>query len=217
MAVPRWPGPEVRRAVTQISHECTQTVPFFPGLNTGFNYALALMNYALGHVSAANYAYLVTQTQDAPGSDPEDILGKQAGICGQAQIVFLAIGRWLGLPMRPVYIWFPEAFPEYTGPGVPGHATVEVSYGNTWHWFDPTWGFFFRDPAAAFDSVYSILDVVDLSQAVRQSALIENAPYLWTHAAKSVGPAVAKGSDYWFLDFTHLRIESPFGNVIYQR
>ena len=211
------PGPLLWQAVTRVFHECQYVAPAFSGLNTSYAYALSILSYVQGLVSAPHYGYFNTIGGSPPGSDPEDILAKQAGICGHAQILFMAIAAWLGVHTRPVYIWYPEEFPEYTGPGVPGHAAVEVYYGGTWHYFDPTWGWFFRNTPGRFDKIYSLVDVLQLPATTRQSASVENRSLLWTQVTLYRGPVATKATGYWFMDFQHLRVESPFGNVIYSR
>jgi hypothetical protein len=132
-------------------------------------------------------------------------------------LVYLAIASRLGLPARPVYIWYPEEFPEYTGPGVPGHATVEVSYGGAWHWFDPTWGMFYRDLYARDDDVDSLIDVLGMDSDLRDIMRFQNSSLLWAQVVRYLGPAAARSTGQSFMDFPRLRVESPYGAVIYRR
>ena len=204
------------QGVQRVHQECQYVIPSLWGLNTGYPYALALMNYVNGLVSAPNYGYLATNGH-APESDPNEILAAQAGLCEQAQLVYLAIASRLGLPARPIYIWYPEEFPEYTGPGVPGHATVEVSYGGAWHWFDPTWGMFYRDLYARDDDVDSLIDVLGMDSDLRDIMRFQNSSLLWAQVVRSLGPAAARATGQSFMDFPQLRVESPYGVVIYRR
>lgn len=188
---------------------------YFPSLNTAYGYSLATMNFANGLVSAPLYGYLYMIGQPI-GADPEEIISKQAGICQQAQIVFLAIAEKIGLPARAVGVFYPEEFPEYTGPGIPGHATVEVFYGDTWHWFDPTWGIFYRKPGERLDNVLSLYEVMQLSKEDRQAYEVSYKSLLWRQVVESSN-LYKRGTGFSFLDFQHLRVESPYGNFLYGR
>lgn len=182
------------------------------GLNTSFVVGLSVMNAVVGHVSAPVYGDLVTLHGEPKSADPEVILEREAGICGGAQAVFAALAAQVGVICRKVYLWYPEQFPEYTGPGTPGHATVEVYYYGTWHWFDPTYGFFFRVPDGRADDVPGVLDVVTWTAAERAAAWHGWDTLLWNQIEARAGHAPDE-----FLDYVHLRIESPVGTVLYAR
>jgi transglutaminase-like putative cysteine protease len=102
--------------------------------------ALAAMDYTVGHVSTGTFGYLELVKGSLPGYQPNRILATQAGICGQAAWVFAAIVRQFGLHVRSVTFSYPDLN------GTPdGHTAAEVSYGGSWHFFDPTYGQFWTD------------------------------------------------------------------------
>jgi Transglutaminase-like superfamily len=206
----------VWNAVTRVLREGQFVARYLPGQNTGFAYAVATMNLVNGLVSAPHYGTL-RELGVAPGADPEDILREQAGICQQAMIVFLAIAEKIGLPAREVAVWYPEEFPEYTGAGVPGHATVEVFYGSGWHWFDPTWGLFYRKPGDRPDAVLSLQEVIALPKEVRETYLVSNQSLLWTQIVTHNSAWAVRRTGYGFLDFKQLRVESPYGTVLFRK
>jgi hypothetical protein len=202
--------------VTRVLREGQYANDYLQGMNTAFAYSVALMNFVNGLVSTPHHGYLA-QIGQAAGADPEEILSKQAGICQHAMFVYLAIAEKIGLPARPVAVWYPEEFPEYQGLGTPGHATVEVFYGQGWHWFDPTWGEFYRKPGDRLDAVLSLQEVIALSREEREISRVAYNSLLWRQVTEAVGPSMRRSTGLAFLDFSHLRVESPYGTVLYQR
>ena len=113
--------------------------------------AQAAMDYTVGHVSTGAFGYLELVKGTLPGYQPNRILGAQAGICGQASWAFAAIVRQFGLHVRSVVF-------SYDDPGgtPDGHTAAEVSYGGSWHFFDPTYGQFWTDAAGNVLSIAQI-------------------------------------------------------------
>jgi transglutaminase superfamily protein len=113
--------------------------------------AQAAMDYVVEHVSPTAYGYLEIFGGQLPGSSPDAALGAQAGICGDAALVFAAIVKRLGLPARSVQFYYddPGSVPD-------SHIAVEVSYDGSWHYFDPTYAVFWTDTTG---DVLSIADV----------------------------------------------------------
>jgi hypothetical protein len=210
------PGPQVAAATTRIIHEYQYVIPKLPGQNTSYPIALSVMNYTVGHVSAPNYGYLNEIAHNPTGSDVEDILQRQAGICGSAQLVFAAIAQQVGLVSRKLYIYYPLDNGQ-TG----GHATNEVWYddghGAAWHWFDATWGIFYREPTAGQDDVLSLTQVLNLDPAGRDRDKNQDRTLLWTQVVEAMGKTAAGGTGYWFLESPHLTVKTDTGQVIYQR
>lgn len=129
--------------------------------------AQAAMDYTVGHVSTGAFGYLELVKGSLPGYRPNRILAAQAGICGQAAWVFAALVRHFGLQVRSVTFSYddPDGAPD-------GHTAVEVAYGGSWHYFDPTYGQFWTD---ASGNVLSILQVRDgLGTAVKDLAGFTN-------------------------------------------
>ena len=200
----------------RIHDECNYVLPLLPGLNTAYAYALSVMNIVTGLVSAPRYGFLASLNAP-PTSDPSDILAQHAGICGQAQLAYEALAQQVGLPCRRTYVWYPAEFPDYHGAGIPGHATNEVFYGTSWHWFDPTWGTFYREPPARADEVLSLIDVLELDEEEQSQARCAYDSLLWAQTVQYQGEASLRGTGYAFLTFAHLRVESPLGTVLYER
>jgi hypothetical protein len=102
--------------------------------------AQAAMDYVVEHVSPTAYGYLEIFGGQLPASNPDAVLGAQAGLCGGAALVFAAIVKRLGLGARSVQFYYddPDSTPD-------SHIAVEVSYDSGWHYFDPTFGVFFTD------------------------------------------------------------------------
>jgi transglutaminase-like putative cysteine protease len=99
--------------------------------------AISAMSYVVGHVSTGAYGYLELVGGTLPTSNPESILGTQAGICGNAAIAFAAIVRHFGYSVRAVQFYYstPDGIPDT-------HIAAEVFYDGAWHYFDPTFGAF---------------------------------------------------------------------------
>jgi hypothetical protein len=201
--------------VTRVLREGQFANNYLTGQDMAFAYAVATMNFVGGMVSAPHHGYLRLIGQ-AAGGDPEEILAKQAGICQHAMFVYLAIAEKIGLPARAVAVWYPEEFPEYRGAGVPGHATVEVYYDYRWHWFDPTWGTFYRRPGDRPDAVLSLQEVLALTPEEREEYQVTSGSLLWRQVVEAV-PGSERYTGLAFLDFSRLRVESPYGTVLYQR
>jgi hypothetical protein len=207
-------GTEVSDATTRIMHEYQYVMPKLQGQNTAYPISLGAMNYVVGRVSAPNYGYYNEIAKNPTNSDIEDLLARQAGICGSAQIAFEAIMGRLGLRTRKLSVWYDGG----------GHATIEVWYndgsGADWHWFDPTWGFFFRRPGDRPDAVLSIKEAMQLSAAEREAYKVENESLLWTQVIQHLGKnsATARGTGYWFMEYDHLKVEVVgTGEIVYQR
>ncbi len=104
--------------------------------------ALAAMNYVVGHVSTGAYGYLEAFGGALPTSKPDSILGTQAGICGHAALTLAAIIQHFGYSVRSVQFYYttPDGSPD-------SHIAAEVFYDGGWHYFDPTFGVFWTEPA----------------------------------------------------------------------
>jgi hypothetical protein len=207
-------GTEVSEATTRVIQEYQYVMPKLQGQNTAYPIALGAMNYVVGHVSAPNYGYYNEIAQNPTNSDIEDLLDRQAGICGSAQIAYEAIMNALGLKTRKLSVWYDGG----------GHATIEVWYndgsGADWHWFDPTWGFFFRKPGDRPDATLSLKEAMELSPSDREAYKVENESLLWTQVIEYLGKnnSWARGTGYWFMEYDHVKAEVVgTGEIVYQR
>jgi hypothetical protein len=148
----------------------------------------AALDYTVGHVSTGALGYLELVGARLPGPKPNEILAAQAGLCGPASQVFAAIVKRLGFSVRAVLFY-------YTDPGgqADGHTAVEVSYGGTWHFFDPTFGQFWTDAAG---NVLSIAQIrAGLGTVQRDAASFTN-----------VIEDASLGNDAWFLTDPRTRV-----------
>jgi Transglutaminase-like superfamily len=136
-------------AIQQVQHEVTWA-------KGGSRYsvdeltALSALNYVVGHVSVGEYGYLEIEGLPLPAHTPNAVLGAQAGICGETSLAFAAIMQHLGYQARRITFYWTLAN------GTPdGHTAVEVYYGGSWHYFDPTFGQYWTD---ANGNIMSITD-----------------------------------------------------------
>ena len=199
---------EVSYAVQKISQEVQFVKKYFKDSDEDFLKALATMNYVVGHVSAPNYAYL----RDSVGvsHEVEDVLKNEAGICRSAQDAFMAIAEGLGLQMRNMYIWYSKSDKKERA----GHATVEVFYKGKWHWFDPTWGTFYRFPNAQPDEVLCFRQIISLEKKNRKKCAISYCSLLWRQTVSTWSDDV---DDYMEYKNLTVQIDSYTGPIIYQR
>lgn len=154
----------------------------------GKNVALAAMDYTIGHVRVGAYGWYENYFGEAPGGPDlpsyeltaNEILAGQAGICGHAARVFAQIVSDLGFPVRSVQFSFNDPTPD-------GHIAVEVFYDGAWHYFDPTFGQFWKD---ASGNVLGISDVRSgLGARVKDDAAFVNL---------IEGPALPGGDSSWY-------------------
>lgn len=170
-------------AVEQVRREVAYAEKYGGGVpySHGRLVAQAAMDYVVEHVSPTAYGYLEIFGGQLPGSSPDAALGAQAGLCGNAALVFAAIVKRLGLEARSVQFYYDDP-----GNVADSHIAVEVSYDGGWHYFDPTYAVFWTDALA---NVLSITDVRAGSGTQQKDALgftnlVENTLY---------------GDDTWFV------------------
>jgi hypothetical protein len=133
----------------------------------------AAMDYVVGHVNAPAYGFDVSVGQK-PTATPDGILGSQAGLCGSAALTFAAIVKHFGFPVRSVQFYY--------GPdGQWNHISDEVSYDGSWHYFDPTFGIFYRQGA-------DVLSIGDARAASDPTALlVKDNSLFWTNVTEQAG------------------------------
>ena len=127
-------------ALEQVRREVAWAQHYGSAYSYGRLVAQAALDYVSGHVSASAYGYLLFDGDPLPGPagnpTPDSILGLQAGICGHDSIVFAAIVKRFGLPVRSVQFY------ETNGGN---HIGVEVYYDGGWHYFDPLYDLAWTD------------------------------------------------------------------------
>jgi hypothetical protein len=140
-APPPTPTPTPRNPVANAVEQIRQEVAFAEATLSGRGYsrnaliAHAAMDYVEGHVSAPAYGYMSTILNVRPDPTAHSVLTHEAGICGHAALTLAAILSNFGLPVRSVQFYY--------GPN--GHIANEVFYDGAWHYYDPTWGSYYRD------------------------------------------------------------------------
>lgn len=138
-------------AVAQVQHEVQWASGGAPPYSHDELTALAALEYVVGHVSVAEYGYLEVAKLPLPAHTPDAILGAQAGICGETSLAFASIMQHLGYTTRRVAfywtdpVWGPDA-----------HTAVEVAYGGSWHYFDPTFDQYWTDSAGNVMSISGV-------------------------------------------------------------
>jgi hypothetical protein len=169
---------QVRTEVAYIQHVLASSGRHEP---VEYLEALAAMSYVQGHVSAPEYGYLRDIAHSAlPGADSESILATSAGICGNAEWLFTDILHQFGVKTRPVQFFYSQ---DDGSEG--GHIAAEVFYQRAWHYFDPTWGAFFRAPKAAPALVLPVADVLKLPRP--RAYLVANRTLMWTQVVNEMG------------------------------
>jgi len=154
--------------------------------------SLVTMNYVVGHVSAPMFGRLVTiNPEAAPRGDDvvtvaERSLALGAGICGNAAATFAAILDRLGVENRSVQFYFDSG----------NHIAAEVFYAGRWHYFDPTWGTFYRAPAGAAPA--AVLSVDEIRRLQRPADFeVGDESHAWGQVVKMIpGAARALGLDH---------------------
>ena len=116
-------------------------------VNDGYLISVAAMNYVVGHVLAPEYGYRheVAFLSVPLWKSAEQALQMQAGICGNAALVFATIVRAFNLPVRSVQFYY----------GANNHIAAETYYNGAWHYFDPTWGIMFTASAQSITDARS--------------------------------------------------------------
>lgn len=134
--------------------------------------AVATMNYVQSRVSPLNYSLLVKNREKLP-TDAEGYLSTRAGICGGQVMTARAILDRLGIRNRPVEFYLRADTPDQNQ----SHIGVEVFYAKQWHFFDITWGTFFRHSSARADDVLSISEVLKTKDVM--ALAVTNSSDLW--------------------------------------
>jgi hypothetical protein len=171
--------------------------------------ALAVTGYVNGRVSAPLYGYRKTVTsKDLPVGDSlertaELALEMGAGICTQSMAAAMTLYERLGVTARRLDVMHPSG----------GHTTTEVWYDGDWHWFDPTFGYFYRDPAGDPSDVYSLTEVMQLADPEAAKVVAESR--LWAQVTEEAGAEAGNGLEITGLPV--MWVVAGDGTVIYQR
>lgn len=211
--MPCFSGVQVDKAVKKISMEVEYLKPYFPQTNLSYVYSVCIMNYVVGHVSAPAYGYLNSKGNPT-GGDVEDVLNREAGICGAARLVFEDISRSLGVKTRSVFVFYPH--PNGTK-DIAGHTFSEAFWGGKWHYLDPTWGVFYRKPGNPQDDILSIIEVLELSEEERQEYEVKDETLIWRQVAYKQEDYKGCGMKYLEFDYLRVHINTPNSPKIYSR
>jgi Transglutaminase-like superfamily len=142
--------------------------------------AHAAMQYVVGHVSAPAYGYRNQFGGGLPQSTASSVLDTGAGICGHAALTFAALVQRFALPVRSVQFYYPD--------GINNHIAAEVFYDGAWHYFDPTWGAYYRDGN-------EILSISAARARPDAETLLEYDTTLFWHRVASLGGSEPVGAE----------------------
>lgn len=171
--------PALDAATAQVANELTYVSTQAPSEPREYLAALAAMDYTVGHINAALYGWRHTIAKaDLPDCSTtldlcaEHSLEQQAGICGNAAAVFVAILRRLGIQAHLLNLYYvaPDGKPG-------GHTTAEALWGGSWHLLDPTWGVFFRTSTEVPSALLSWAQVARLRRP--GVAMVQDRSQLW--------------------------------------
>lgn len=143
--------------------------------------ALSVMNYVESHVSVTAYSYLLENHLPLPAVTPNAILAAQAGQCGHHALVFAALMRHFGYPVRSAQFYWSST----NGPQ--SHIADEVFYDGAWHYFDSYYGLYWTD---ANGHVMGITDVRADGGALHQDGV--------SVLNLNLDPWYAGDNDAWF-------------------
>lgn len=163
-------NPAIQKAITHIMRDSIYSAPFNTKEGEEYNQfikALAIMNYIQNRVSSTQYGYMKRFKETLPIND-EEILEKEAGICGQHASLFLNLATRLGLTARSVEFYWP-------GKNVPlSHAAAEVLIGKQWVYFDISWGTYFQKDIHA-DKTKRKVNALSISEILELKNPMEHA------------------------------------------
>jgi hypothetical protein len=168
-------SPQLDEAVTSIRDQVDWFGERPISYSREFLTAVATMNYVQSRVSPLNYSLLVKAKKPLPIT-AEEYLAAQAGICGGQVMTFLQILNRLGIRNRPVEFYIRGQ----TRAENHSHIGAEVFYADKWHFFDITWGTYYRRGGQASTRVDDVLSISEIlaTEKTRQLA-VTNLSDLW--------------------------------------
>ena len=179
--------PHLAKAIETIHKQVEWFGPNPEKYSREFLYGLATMNHVQSRLSPLNYSILVKANKKPP-LNTEECLALEAGICGSQVQAFLAIVKQFGIRARPVEFYLRGSIPAKNH----SHICAEVFYDDGWHFFDVTWGTFYRRPDGKVDGLMS-----------------------WTEIRQANDPrnlATTNRSDLWYQQWCAARLD-PFEYV----
>jgi hypothetical protein len=145
-----------------------------------FLYGIATMNHVQSRLSPLNYSILAKANKKLP-RNTEECLALEAGICGNQVQAFLALVKRFGIRARPVEFYLRGAIPAKNH----SHICAEVFYDDDWHFFDVTWGTFYRRPDGKEDDLMSWREIRQAQDA--RDLAITNQSDLWYQQWRAAG------------------------------
>jgi hypothetical protein len=175
----RTPTPHLDQAVELVRDQVSWFGPKPQRVSREFLCAVAVMNFVQSRVSPLNYAVLSKGGKVLPRT-AEEYLTARAGICGGQVMTFREILDRLDIRNRPVefYMRGPSKAENHS------HIGAEVFYADKWHFFDITWGTFFRS-GDGIDDVLSIGEIRKTDNV--EDLAVTNHSDLWFQQWKSGG------------------------------
>lgn len=144
--------------------------------------ALAAMEYTVGRINAMSYGYRVAYGLQLPVGGPtnrevaDSSLGLECGSCGNAEAVLETLLRGHGYQVRKIDCYYGSA----------NHTFVEVSFGNRWHAYDGTWGYYWQVPGRHWSDTASAVEVA-AAGAASEAWRVENRTHYWNTILGQIG------------------------------
>ncbi len=172
--------PHLAKAIETIRKQVQWFGPNPEKYSREFLYGIATMNHVQSRISPLNYSILV-KTNKKPPRDTEECLALEAGICGNQVQAFLAIVKQFGIRARQVEFYLRGSIPAKNH----SHICAEVFYAGGWHFFDVTWGTFYRIPDGKEDDLMSWTEIQRANDA--RNLANTNRSDLWYRQWRAAG------------------------------
>lgn len=172
--------------------------------------ALAAMEYTVGKVNAMAYGYRVQYRYPLPVGGPTNYevanssLDLECGSCGNAAAVLEQLLKLHGYQVRKVDCFYGPALAS-------NHTFVEVSFGNRWHAYDGTWGYYWAVPGRHWSDTASAVEIA-VARTASEAWRVKNNTHYWGTIVDRIGAAPAYA--WWAADRLVVKVGST---VLYSR
>lgn len=192
-------------AVERVAEAVAYAIPVAPNVPREYLTALATGEEVRYRLSALRYRHLRESGRKLPTGGDDAVISElalkaRAGLCGQSSSLAMMIYRQLGVTARQLDLLHAGG----------GHTTPEVWYEDGWHWVDPAFGYFYRQPLGKAWDVQSVVEAA-MSPGVR----VDCDALLWPQIASMLGERLESGLD--ILSAPDLRVTLHQGAELYRR
>ena len=124
----------------------------------------AISSMQMVNAFISDYRTPATQNSicDCQGNAAEKGWYLSVGSCGIRSYIMMEIMFYLNIPAREIQFWHIDGNPF-------SHVACEIYYNDSWHYFDPTWGLYFRD---LNDNILSLEEILELPKDEAYSCLV---------------------------------------------